>query len=430
MTARRFPPDFLLGCATAAHQVEGHNDNDWSAWERAHPERIADHSTSEIACDHYARYRDDLAQLAALGQNAHRYSIEWSRVEPEPGRFNSAALQHYADVARTCRQLGMEPVVTLHHFTFPRWLVDRGGARSSDAPRMFARFAAACIAAFGEHVRLWVTVNEPNVLAFMSHLAGTWPPGESSLRATFATLRGLLRMHVAGYRALHATAKRHGWRCEVGIAHAERRLLPRDVGSPLDGVAAPIPDHLFNRPILRSIRSGRALPPLGTGQRLSGLRGSLEFIGLNYYCDDVVTFDVRQPQNFFGRVESDKRYPQSSFGWAINPAGLRRAINDLWREFGLPVLITENGVADENDELRPQFIVDHLRAVLDAMEDGADVRGYLHWTAWDNFEWAEGYTKRFGLFAVDRDTQERIPKASAAIYAGICGSRELPGRDG
>lgn len=428
MTRRRFPDGFLLGCATAAHQVEGHTDNDWSRWEREHPERIAGGATSAVACDHYARFRDDLASLAARGQNAHRYSVEWSRVEPQPGCFDESQLRHYVEVARACRELGMEPVVTLHHFTFPRWLADRGGAASSEAPRMFARFASACVEAFGQHVRWWVTVNEPNVLTFMGHLAGGWPPGETSLRGARATLRGLLLMHVAAYRALHAVASRRGWRIDVGIAHAERRLYPKRRASLRDRAAAVIPDYLFNRAFLASCRSGRLLPPLGLAPETPGLGGAFDFIGLNYYCDDVVSFDRRQWRNAFARQEPDTSRPLSSFGWSIHAPGLRRAIGDLWRAFRAPILVTENGVADEHDELRPSFLLEHLGAVLDAVDDGADVRGYLHWTAWDNFEWAEGYTKRFGLFAVHPDTQERIPKPSAELYTEVCCSRSLPER--
>jgi beta-glucosidase len=425
VSSRRFPGGFLLGCATAAHQVEGGVDNDWSRWEREHPERIAGGGTSEVACDHYARYRDDLAQLAAMGQNAYRFSVEWSRVEPQPGCFDAAALRHYAGVVRTCRELGMEPVVTLHHFTFPCWLADRGGALSADAPRMFARFAAACAECFCEHVTWWVTINEPNVLAFMSQLAGTWPPANNSLGSMFAALRGLLLMHAAAYRAVHDTAYRHGCPANVSIAHAERRLFPKNPHSPLDRAVAVLPDYFFNRCFLESCRLGRMLPPLGRGDRSAAVGGSLDYIGLNYYCDDVVRFDVTDWRNLFGRHEADTRYPLSSFGWSINPPGLRRAIDDLWRDFGLPVLITENGVADENDELRPAYLLDHLGAVLDAIGDGADVRGYLHWTAWDNFEWAEGYTKRFGLFGVDQATQARIPKPSAQVYAEVCAHRTL-----
>jgi len=426
MRTRRFPPDFLLGCATAAHQVEGHTTNDWSRWERDHPDRVAGGATAEVACDHYARFREDFAQLAAASHSGHRLSVEWSRVEPTPGRFDRAALRHYGEVVRTMRGWGIEPIVTLHHFTFPRWLADHGGARSAEAPRVFARFAAACAETFGDSVRWWITVNEPNVLAFMGHLTGAWPPGEVSMSGALATLRGLALMHAAAYRALHTVARRRGWPAEVSIAHAERRLFAKRPRSALDRAAAALPDLVFNRCFLRSCQHGRLMPPLGAGETAPGLRDSLDYLGVNYYCDDVVAFDAGQWRSLFGRREPDARFPLSSFGWAINPPGLRRAVNDLWSEFGLPIIVTENGVADEDDELRPAYLVDHLNALLDAIEDGVDLRGYMHWTAWDNFEWAEGYTKRFGMYAVDPVTLSRVPKPSAALFAGICATREVP----
>jgi len=425
VTSRRLPGDFLLGCATAAHQVEGGTDNDWSRWARDHPEKIADNSDAQTACDHYRRYRDDLAVLAALHQNAHRFSVEWSRVEPQPGCFDRGALQHYADVVRTCRGLGMEPVVTLHHFTFPPWLASRGGAAHPDAPRLFARYASACAGAFGSGVEWWITLNEPVVLAYMGHLAGRWPPGGRSVPRTLATLRGLARMHAAGYRALHDAAMRRGGVARVSVAHHERRLVPRR-GHAADRVAAALPDFLFNRWFLRSCVTGRLLPPVGTGAPVPGLRASLDYLGLNYYCEDIVRFDAASSATLFAKPLSDTDAPRSTFGWPIDPGGLRRAIDALWREFRLPILISENGVADNDDDLRPQFIVDHLSAVIDAINDGADVRGYLYWTAWDNFEWAEGYTQRFGLFSVDPHTQQRTARASAALYAGICATKAVP----
>ena len=208
---RRLPDDFLLGCATAAHQVEGNLDNDWTRMEREQPERIHDGSVSGLACDHYRRYRDDLALLAGLGQDAHRFSIEWSRVELRRGEFDRDALAHYADVVRTCRTVGMEPVVTLHHFTLPTWLADLGGVSAPDAPALFARYAALCAATFGESVRWWVTINEPNVLALFGHLYGEWPPLQRSVRACRAAMRGTARMHAAAYSAIHDVARANAW---------------------------------------------------------------------------------------------------------------------------------------------------------------------------------------------------------------------------
>jgi beta-glucosidase len=426
VTPKHLPHGFLLGCATAAHQVEGGIDNDWSRWTAEHPEAIAGGGDAVIAIDHYHRYREDLAQLQAMHQNAHRFSVEWARIEPEPGRFDGDALAHYADVVRTCRQQGMEPIVTLQHFTLPVWLADAGGFAAPEAAARFARYVAVCVEAFGDMVTWWVTINEPTVVAVLGHLEGAWPPGEHSLPRTIAALRGLLRMHAAGAHAITAVSERHQRAAEVSIAHHERRLVPRDPWSRLERRLAIVPDYVFNRWFLRSCAAGRSLGPIGDGSVIPGLAGSLTYLGLNHYANEAVSFDPRAPGMLFTKHEAVPGYPVSSTGWAIDPGALRMALSDLWEEFRLPIIITENGVADEDDELRPAYLRDHLRAVVDAIDAGVDIRGYLLWTAWDNFEWAEGYTKKFGLFAVDRTTLERRPKPSAALYAEICRTLEIP----
>ncbi len=419
------PPGFLLGCASAAHQVEGGVDNDWIDWERR-PGAIRGGGSATLACDHWHRYRDDLRDLADLGQNAHRFSLEWSRIEPREGVFDESAVDHYAAVAAECRALGMEPFCSLLHFTIPRWLAERGGVRCPDAPARFARFAAVCAARLAGPVEWWVTINEPNVQAVMGHLFGEWPPGDRSLRSAFAALRGLLSMHAAAAAALRAAAARGGAAVRVSVAHHVRGLLPADPSSRLDRVAAAIPDHLMNRWWLRACRTGRMLAPVGRGEVVPGIAGSLDWIGLNYYCDDLVRFDATRPNRFFAERFPDPLRPRSAFDWAIDAQGLHRVLHELWREFGLPLVVTENGVADDHDELRPRFLVDHIAAVARAAAEGVDVRGYLHWTAMDNFEWAEGYTKRFGLFEVDRATLERRAKPSAAVFAAICRAGGIP----
>lgn len=423
---RRLPDDFLVGCATAAHQVEGWLDNDWARMEREHPERIRDGSVSGIACDHYSRYRADLEMLAAMGHSAYRFSVEWSRIEPREGVFDAAALTHYRRVVHACRELGLEPVLTLHHFTLPTWLADRGGVLDPDTPRLFARFAAVCAESFGHEVGWWITINEPAVLAVFGYLYGEWPPLQRSNRQFFAALRGMARMHGAAYRAVHRVAVERGWRARVSVAHHERPLLPLDPGSLRDRAAAVTPNHLFNRWFLRACRSGRLLPPVGIGQRVPGLRGSLDYLGVNFYCEERVRFNPRQPAGLFAEHVASPNLPLSAFGWSIEPDGLRRALVRLWEEFALPIVVAENGVSDVADELRPQFIVDHLAAVCAALASGVDVRGYLHWSSMDNFEWAEGYSQRFGIIAVDRDTMTRTPKPSAAVLADICATRVVP----
>jgi beta-glucosidase len=424
--SRRLPDDFLIGCASAAHQVEGGLDNDWTRMEREHPERIKDGSVSGIACDHYARYPEDLRQLAEMHNSAHRFSIEWSRVEPRDGVFDDDALLHYRDVVRTCRALHLEPVVTLQHFTLPLWLADRGGVLSSDAPRLFARFAAACAETVGADVRWWITINEPAVLAVFGYLYAEWPPLQPSMRGFLGALEGLARMHAAAYGALHSVARDHGWSAHVSVAHHERPMRALDPRSPIHRAVAILPNAIFNRWFLRACVGGRLLPPVGHGQLVPGLRRSLDYLGVNYYCDEWVRFNPRQPRQLFAQSVVPEGLPTSSLGWPIEADSLRRALVRLWDDFHLPMLITENGVADEDDELRPRFLVDHLSAVCDAIASGADVRGYLHWTAMDNFEWAEGYSKRFGLLRVDRATLERTPKPSATVFGEVCRTREIP----
>ena len=404
--------------------MEGGNRNDWSEFERR-PGAIKDGSTAEVACDHWNRWPRDLRDYADYGHNAHRFSVEWSRVEPEEGRIDGAALEHYAEVAARCAELGMEPLVTLHHFTLPLWLAERGGVRAADAPRRFAAYAAACAEAM-PGVRWWITVNEPVVLATLGHLHGTWPPGRRSLRGAFAALRGLLRMHAAATAALRDVAGRESREVRISVAHHVRGFAPA-TRSPLDRAAAALPDHLANRWWLLACRDGRMRPPVGRWERVPGAAQSLDWIGLNYYADERVRFDVTRPGGLFARTFPDPDLPRSTFDWAIDPDGLRRAIHVVHDLTSLPVVITENGVADDHDELRPGFLVDHLGAVLAAIAEGADVRGYLHWTGMDNFEWAEGYTQRFGLWAVDRDTLERRPKPSAEVFARICRAGGIPG---
>lgn len=419
------PSGFMLGCASAAHQVEGGNLNDWTRFERE-PGRILDGSVSGIACDHWNRFSADLEDLAALGQNAHRFSVEWSRIEPEPGRFDADAMDHYVQVARRCTELGMEPLVTLHHFTLPLWLADRGGVLAPDAPALFGRYAAVCARALAGRVRWWITVNEPTILATLGYLLGEWPPARCSMREAFAALRALVAMHAAAAGALRAEGRRQGVEARVSVAHHYRGMLPERPRSRLDRAAAAVPDWLLNRWFLHACRDGRLRPPVGRGQRLRAAAGSLDWLGVNYYTDELVSPDPRAPGRLFTRQRPDPSLPRSTFGWTIEAQGLRRALVRLWEEYRLPIVVTENGVADRDDELRPAYLVDHLAAVAAAIGDGAEVRGYLHWTALDNFEWAQGYAQRFGLFAVDRDTLERRPKPSAAVFARICRAGGIP----
>jgi beta-glucosidase len=428
MAPRRFPPGFLWGTATAAHQVEGQNDNNqWWDWEQQ-PGRIWHGDRSGDACGWWHDPTPDLDRAAALGQNAHRLSIEWSRIEPREGVFDGAAIDRYRALLSALRDRGITPMITLHHFTNPRWLEARGGWLHPETPARFARFAARAVAELGDLCRLWCTINEPIVYATFGYLLGQWPPGISDITATFRVAAALLRGHAATARAIRQANPA----LRVGLVH-HIRLFDPATPAPQDVAASAAQDYLFNGAVLRALGTGRLSPPLGLGG-VPGLRDSCDFIGLNYYTRDYVAFDPRLPREMFGRRFTPPGAPRSDVGrdgapyGEIYPEGLYRALRRVaW--LGLPIYVTETGLPDADDDQRPQFILGHLAAVHRAIAGGADVRGVFLWSLVDNFEWAEGWGLRFGLYALDERTGERRLRPSGALYAAIARANAIPGPD-
>jgi beta-glucosidase len=418
---------FLWGAASAAHQVEGQNDNNqWWDWEQQ-PGRIWHGDRSGDACGWWRDPAPDLDRAAALGQNAHRLSIEWSRIEPREGAFDSAALDRYRGLLRALLDRGITPMVTLHHFTNPRWLEERGGWLHPETPACFARFAGRAVAALGDLCQLWCTINEPIVYAVQSYLLGVWPPGASDIGATFRAAAAMLQGHAAAADAIRSANPA----LRIGLVH-NLRLFDPATAAAQDIAAAAAQDYMFNGVLLHALRTGQLPPPLGNGSRVRGLRGSCDFFGLNYYTRDHVTFDPRLPKELFGRrfippgaPRSDAGRDGDSYG-EIYPDGLYRALRRVAR-LGLPIYITETGLPDADDDQRPQFILDHLAAAHRSIAEGVDLRGVFLWTLVDNFEWAEGWGLRFGLFALDERTGARQMRPSGALYAAIARANAIPG---
>ena len=403
---RRFPADFLWGTSTSSHQVEGDNRrNDWWAWE-ALPGRIHDGTRSGRAAEWWAgRAEEDLARAAELGQNAHRMSLEWSRLEPEEGRFDDAAFGRYRAVLRAQRELGMKRLVALSHFTLPRWASERGSWLAEGTVEAFVRYARECVHRLGLDVDRWATFNEPAVLALMGYLRGEWPPGRTSVGAFRRALRNLLRAHVKAYHAMRETSAK----ARVGIVLNLPAFDPARPSSLADRGAARAQDEAFNELTLRALRQS----------------GAFDWIGVNYYGRFRVRFDRRSPALLFGAHETEGNTRTSHTDWGEPcPDGLARQLLRASR-LGAPVYVTENGIYDNDDHVRPSFIESHVAAVHDAIRRGADVRGYFHWTLVDNFEWAEGWATHFGLFALDRETQLRTARSSAEVYARICRANGL-----
>ncbi len=426
------PDGFLWGVATAAHQNEGSNyNNQWSAWEQE-PGRIHAGQRAGSATDWWdlETAAADFDRAAELGLNSLRLSVEWSRIEPEPGVFDHAALRKYAAMIDLLRARGLKPLVTLHHFTDPLWLAGLGAWENPLIEDYFARFVTQVVDALGDRVNFWCTINEPIVYAYAGYQEGSFPPGAKSLRRTNNVLRHMLLAHGRAYRVIHRMQNN----ALVGLAHHMRLFLPANPSSRADRMTAKFLDQLANRSTLEAVTSGRLTPLLGLGQQVTYLIDTCDYIGLNYYTPVRVAFAPTQPAALFARQffnpdgELSDATPLGEPYGEVNPNGLYRALKRL-AAYGKPIYITENGIPDHDDDIRPRAIACHLAEAWKAVEDGVDLRGYYYWTLVDNFEWAAGWSLRFGLYGLDIASLpcrrhagqggERVPTISAAVYARI-----------
>jgi len=411
-----FPRSFLWGAATAAHQVEGGNtNNNWARWE-SEPGRIIHDQKAGLACDWWGgRWREDLERARDTGQNAHRLSIEWSRVQPAPDRWDDEALARYVEIARWLVDNGMTPMVTLHHFSDPLWLVELGGWENDDTPAHFARFVRRAVTALKDHVSLWTTVNEPNVYALSGWVEGLFPPGKRDLALAARVVVNLIRGHTAAYRVIHELQPH----ARAGVATNYRSFAPAHPHNPLDRVPLNFQNQLFNRAFNDCLATGR-LDLVLKKVALPEAAGTQDFIGLNYYSRDMVAFDLLKPGQMFGRRFCPADAALSSTGFIANvPAGMWDGLK--WAHgYALPIFVTENGVEDDTDTLRPRYLIEHLHQVWRAANFNWQLKGYFHWSLVDNFEWERGWTQRFGLWGLDVDTQARVRRPSVDLYAEIC----------
>ncbi len=411
-----FPNGFLWGTATAAHQVEGNNtNNNWYAWEQEGG-RIKNGDTSGLACDWWGgRWREDLDRAAGCGQNSHRLSVEWSRIQPEPERWDEHALDHYREIVRGMVERGLAPMVTLHHFTDPLWLVEMGGWENPKTPELFAAYAQRVVEALQEYTTLWVTINEPNLYAYLGYITGVFPPGKRNMDTAFGVMANLIRGHAAAYEAIHKQQRT----ARVGIALHFRGFLPARTWFPLDGLVAGIQHRLMNQLFPRALTDG-TLDFVKTKMRIPEAAHTQDFLGINYYTRDRVAFSPFAADSGFGRNFYPKDADLSETGHIANdPEGMFAALQ--WAQgFKIPLIVTENGVEDSDDHLRPRYLAQHIHQVWRAVNYNWQIKGYFHWSLVDNFEWERGWSQRFGLWALDRDTQARRKRPSADLYAAIC----------
>jgi len=420
-----FPHGFLWGTAASAHQVEGNNtNNDWWAWEQHGRVR----EPSGQACDHYRRFREDFDLAQQLAHNAHRFSVEWSRVEPEEGRFSDEALAHYRDVVQHLRRRGMEPIVTLHHYTNPLWLERKGGWTNRQVVEHFARFARRVAEALGGEVLYWLTINEPMVYIWMHYLDGVGPPGEHNLILSYRVMEHLVRAHIAAYHAIHDVARSRKLPAQVSVAMHAQPFWPCRWWWPGDRIVAGMTEQMYNQHLLDALIDGVLRIPYGRRVRLADATNTLDFIGMNYYGRVFLRMGTIGNRQWVGRRCSTWHHREvterNGLDWDIYPPGMAQVVR--WAApYRCPVLITENGICTADDGQRSRFILRHLAVVARLLQQGVPVLGYLYWSLLDNFEWAEGYAPRFGLIEVDYATQARRVRDSARTFAEVCRTNRL-----
>ncbi len=413
-----FPSDFLWGTATSSHQVEGNNkNNDWWQWEQGEGHILAG-DKSGLACNWWQDGEADLDMAAAMGTNALRISLEWSRIEPEPGAFDNAALDRYRQILQAMIDRGIEPMVCLHHFSNPLWLVEKGDFSSDIVVDYFRRYTAKVVEKLGALIPKWLTINEPMVYIFLRYLDNKFPtPSETGFLGARRAVVNLLRCHAAAYH----TIKEVYPEAPVSVAKQIRLFEAAQNGSALDRWWAGRISELFNHSWLKAMSTGRVQWPAG-GQTIKHLANSFDFVGINYYTRSFVRFP---PQK--GIVEEDwgpeALVSDGNYG-EVYAYGLYRAIRQTL-PYNKPIYITENGLPDKEDRLRPAFILDHLRQIWQALSFCYPVMGYYHWSLVDNFEWERGWTQRFGLMAMDPQNQERTWRQSAHLYREICESYSI-----
>jgi len=389
-----FPEGFLWGSTTASYQIEGGNYNsNWWSFEQDRS-RIDGGGSAEIATDHYNRYAEDIELMSQLNLNGYRFSVEWSRIEPEKGKFDFNEIEHYRQLLAKLREKDIKPIVTLWHFSVPQWFEDEGAWENPDSVGYFSEYTEFVATELKDDVELWLTMNEVSAYLSCGYAVGKWPPGESRIYMIPAVAKNLIEAHRKSYQVIHEIDTE----AEVGIDHYTSNLKPSNKYNPIDNLMAYIVNYTQ------------------THLLLDLLKEDLDFIGVHYYYGQdvgshMISDLLRTGIEDFEKVALDTKF---------SPESLYEILVRL-KDYDLPIYITEIGTTDNGGIPRDQFIREHAREVFYAIEDGVDIRGMFYWSLLDNFEWSGGYEYKFGLISVNSETQERQIKEDSWGYAEIAG---------
>lgn len=409
----KFTKDFYWGAATSAHQIEGGLENNWSKWEKKHAEtesrlyqqgkkEFLDNSIGAVnikeackydnyisgkAADSFNRYKEDVQILKSLGLNSYRFSVDWSRIEPEKGKYSEEGLKYYRNLINELKEDGIEPFLTCWHWPVPLWLEEEGGLEAENIVKYFEKYVEVLGENFGQDVKSWITINEPTAISLCGYLEGKWPPAKRNIFKFWKVcFVNLVAMHKVAYKVL----KKGESNPMVGIAHHilyikgyKDRVLNKLIAS----ISKYFSNFLF----------------------LNKIEGYMDFIGLNFY--------QHMELGIFGFKEVSKK--RSDVNWGMEPYSIFYVLKELKDKYDLPIIITENGLADREDKYRKWWLDETFRAMGDALDYGVDLFGYLHWSLLDNFEWAEGFWPKFGLVEVNRETLDRRIRESGYYYKSL-----------
>ncbi len=451
-----FPEGFLWGVATSHFQIEGNpheidsRSSDWSEWV-VQDGRISDSSTADKACDFFSRYEEDIDLCRNLNLNSFRLSLNWPALCPtKEGGFAEPSRKFYRELLESLKKRGFKTFVTLFHFCLPSWVAEKGGWTNPDTIDEFVRFTEMAVKEFGDVVDFWLTVNEPLAYAHQGYIDGSWPPGQKGehLQA-FIAIRNMLSAHAGAYHKIHEIQPD----AKVSYTFHWIPFIPRNRLNPLDHYVAHMRNQVFNHVWMRAVDTGVydfpwpvSLHPKvkAISGKIEGLAGTSDYIGVNYYTRQICQFRWGWPLDIFGVRSEIAELETSDLGWEIYPFGLYDLLTRGIAPYAndkhgkpLDIYITENGLAYNHsadlsegdwsldDDLRVRYLVAHLMAVHKALKAGVNVKGYLHWSLLDNFEWAEGLRARFGLVRVSYPTLERALRRSARIYAAIAASNSI-----
>ena len=403
----QFPKNFMWGASTASHQVEGGNHNQWSVWELQVAKDMAgsaknrldwlpnwqsvqkqaedpDNYISGNGVDHYRQYKNDFKILKQLNLNSFRFGIEWSRLEPEEGTWDTKEFDYYKKYIGELKKMGIEPVMNLWHWTLPVWFTQKGGFAHKDNLECWERFVKKVSEEFAPLVRSVITLNEPNVYASHSYAMGWWPPQDKNWFKTVYVMWNLTRAHKIAYRVLKKRKKS----LNIGIAHQLANIQAKRPHNIIDQIMTKWMRYFWNWWFLNRIKKYQ------------------DFVGFNYYFTDY----------YKGFHRANPKVPTNDLGWYMEPEGLYPLLLRVWAHYRKPIMITENGVADVHDQYRQWWIEETVISMQRALSEGVKLVGYFHWSLLDNFEWSYGWWPKFGLVEVDRNTMKRTIRPSAHWY--------------